>query len=61
MKNIIKSNRIPRKLKKKIIKKYSRCGFKLIMSGEYLIKYCIMSVFFKNKWLDVLNYHLIKK
>jgi hypothetical protein len=60
MKNVINPIRISRKLKKKIIEKYSRQSYKLIMSGEYSIKYCSMSVFFNNKWLNVLNYHLVK-
>jgi hypothetical protein len=60
MKDIINPIRIPRKLKKKIIKKYSRQSYKLVMSGEYSIKYCNVSVFLNNKCVDVLNYNLIK-
>jgi len=60
MKNIIEPIRLPRKLKKKIIEKYSRASYKLIMSGEYAVQYCNLIVFFNNKWIKVLNYHLVK-
>lgn len=59
MKDIINPIRIPRKLKKKIIKKYSRESYRLIMCGDYAIKYCKMSAFFNNKWIDSLGNHLV--
>lgn len=59
MKNIVNPIRISRKLKKKIIKIYSRYSYKLVMSGEYNIKYCTMSLF-NNKWIDISNYHMVK-
>lgn len=61
MKEIIEPIRLPRKFKKKVIERYSRSGYKLIMSGEYVIKYCSVRVLFNNEWIDVVNYHMIKK
>ncbi len=49
---IANPKRIPRKLKKDIIKKNGRKMYKLLMMGHFIYKAHILSEFKDNKWVD---------